>query len=52
MLNAKIPTDRKFPSFNPSNGGGGTLSVAKKAEGDQWEPMRIIGQGMVWTESP
>ena len=23
MLNAKIPTDRKFLSFNPSNGGGG-----------------------------
>ena len=25
MLNAKIPTDRKFPSFNPSNGGGHTV---------------------------
>ena len=30
---------------------GGTLSVAKKEEGDWWEPMRIIGWGMVcWTE--
>ena len=25
--------------------GGGTLSVAKKEEGDRWEPMRIIGWG-------
>ena len=26
MLNAKIPTDRKFPSFNHSNGGGASKS--------------------------
>ena len=50
MLNAKIPLTENFLALILAT--GGHTVVAKKAEGDRWEAMRIIGQGMVWTESP